>query len=263
MMIMMMKNELGMVMAEIFIIFYDCRELVGKLKWIYYYIMKMANRNKNWINYTTMLKWKWLMAHLSICGRREYHGVGSSLRVRWSSKVVTVCASQRTRPMFLAFLFEITLADEDPWLLAVEPLSLDPELEVEFRLEFEEWRSLWWPLEFEDDLFFWPEELLSPFSKLMRISPPRSPHGSVSAIRMISRATWLKRSGGRSTSPQLKWTFFAARRHCSKWRDTDRTVAVSSGDSESYRSANPAPKSAPLLFPPAAGQYPLSVQKTK
>jgi len=40
--------------------------------------------------------------------------------------------------MFLAFGLEITVADVDPWLAVVELLSLDPRLEVEFKLEFEE-----------------------------------------------------------------------------------------------------------------------------
>ncbi len=169
--------------------------------------------------------------YLSICGNLEYHGVGSSLSVKCNSKVVTVCASHRTLPIFRALTDAI-----DPWLLAVEPLSLDPDEEVEFKLELDECKSLRWVrwLAFAEAVDeFWPEELLLPLSKLMRINAPRIPHGSVSAIRMISRATRVRRSGGRSTSPHPKCTFLAALRHCSKWRDTERTVADSSGDSES------------------------------
>jgi len=150
--------------------------------------------------------------YLSMWGSLLYHGMYSWRKVKDNSKVATDLASHLIRPMFLVLGALVETAadafDED----AVEEDEEDSSEEVELSEEAE-WDRLRQAL--LRSVWFWEVVALWKF-KWMR--HPRSPRGSDSAIRRISREIAGSNFVGKTTSPAPRYEVFAARKASSKWK---------------------------------------------
>lgn len=79
-------------------------------------------------------------------------------------------------------------------------------------------------------------QLPSP-SKFKKITHPRRPHGSDSAMAMISLAILCRRPQGSRTSPQDRWVLFAVLNSDSnRWDSAETAAALQSSSELGYES---------------------------